>query len=369
MDVELSDGASVRALSRMAHTAAKLSDVAQLAATPIGLQLRALSASQTVHATLQLQSAPPVSPAPSSPSLIVCTRAFLPALRAPATLCSMRLRATDSSTLRVELRARSGVRKSFCVPLRDHVRVRAVSLSSSPPLAVARCAPRLLLHVLHNFHARLDEITLQPAVDALLFSSFVHHDPAHLILRTHMSLPAAELDHYRPPTHSDCAPLTIPCRPLRAALDFCDPFDASVTLSFSCPPNPVVLTMHGEHHQHLPFNARFVFATRHPESPNAAPPHLPAEHHSHHSSTPSHAHNSPSSPYVSASQSNPPHHHHMLSDHVSPPVPHPTAPALTNAPLQHQHQLPHQYDLEQHDHDHDHDQDLHDEYVDATPPP
>ncbi|PXF41141.1 Cell cycle checkpoint control protein RAD9A [Gracilariopsis chorda] len=394
MDLVASDGASIRTLSRIFHTAAKLSDLLQFTPHVAALHLRLLNASQSTFVNFRLR--PPFFSTHNFPLRAaahnVPTRALLPLLRSPASISSLRIVSTHSS-LHLHLFSRSGVHKHFRLPLVDS---RVHTVSTLPASHSLRSSPRLFLDILLNFHVKLDEITFIPSHQALKLTSFVDHDPSHVILRTEMTVSLSELESHHFP-HQPTA-LTVPCRSLRTALDFCDPYDTTFTLSFTHPGQPLTLSFDAHNVDQLVFDVRFVFASRKPQPtqphnaraypaqlsalPHSTPTTVPHSHvEPHHPSPhtsqplqaasppapssrapPPNSHVTPSTAYVSASQSAP----QQPSDAPTQPppsqVPHPPhlQAALSENPY-------HPYPaLSQSDH---HLDDEDDEYVEGTPPP
>lgn len=90
-------------------------------------------------------------------------------------------------------------------------------------------------------------------------------NPANVILRTEMTLAAREFDTY---TFAKPNPvsLTIFCKYFRAALDFCEPFDAPLRMWYEKSGFPVLfeLAAIGTAAEAL-FDAQFIFASRHAE--------------------------------------------------------------------------------------------------------
>lgn len=90
-------------------------------------------------------------------------------------------------------------------------------------------------------------------------------NPANVILRTEITLAPREFDTYTFAKPNQVS-LTIFCKYFRAALDFCEPFDAPLRMWYEKSGSPVLfeLAATGTAAEAL-FDAQFIFASRHAE--------------------------------------------------------------------------------------------------------
>jgi Rad9 len=254
---------------------------------------------------------PAAEPA-QQPSARVPARALLPIFRAPAAIERVRIalrsnggaqgggaaRGKDarpgdghkqhSSTggggggggdaLVITVRARSAVRKAFRVPVLAGYAPHAV-YARDRDAGCLYVRPRFFIDVLANFHARLDEITFSPTPAALRIASFVDDaaNPQSSILRTEMSVDHREFDLFRVPEHRPDVSLTFYFKPFRAVLDFCEHFDAPLSMYFHDSGQPILFSIElaapgaAKH-----FEATFIFATRIVQDADTQTPNTPS---------------------------------------------------------------------------------------------
>lgn len=87
-------------------------------------------------------------------------------------------------------------------------------------------------------------------------------NPANVMLRTEVTVDAAEFDTYNVGNAAD-SPLTVFCKYFRAALDFCDVVEEPVKMWFEKAGRPLMLELMGRGNTgEMLFDATFVFASR-----------------------------------------------------------------------------------------------------------
>lgn len=275
MECRIAESTGVRVLARVIQCAAKIGEDLTFTPSDTGLHIRTVNASHSACAEFTLRRAFFSSWRTASknpPSARVPARSLLPVLRGPGNISSASLGLDAAATaLVLRVTARSGVRKTFRVPVNDGDAPAPVydkELCTSYMLT----RPRFLVDVLANFHARLDEITFAPAETGLRIASFVDDaasaDVHNAMLRTEMVVDAREFDVFRISTPAGTAAsgmaLTFYCRPFRAVLEFCEALEVPLAVWFAASGQPMVFgvemgaTPGGKTH----FEADFVFATR-----------------------------------------------------------------------------------------------------------
>lgn len=266
MDVQLTDPTALRLLSRTITLCSRFSDHVQLSNPPQTLSLRALTSSLSasfhlrLHASLFTTST--TSSALSSTKLL--SRSLLPIFRLPQQLISLSIKhPPDSDIVTFTLLTRSRLTKTFRVPILDgKVPVAAFDKARCTGLIAARAG--LLGEIVAHLHSRLDEVTITPENGRLHVASHVDDtaNPANVMLRTEMTVAAKEFDSY---TVGEAigSPLTMFCKYLRAALDFCEIIDEPVKMWLERAGRPVMLEAVGRGYAaDVLFDAVFVFATR-----------------------------------------------------------------------------------------------------------
>jgi Rad9 len=276
MECTIAESNGMRVFARVIQCAAKIGEDLTFTPSSAGLHIRTVNASHSACAEYIFRrpffstfSTPP--PPAAAPTARVSARSLLPVLRGPGNIVASTLALDASATaLVIRVTARSGVRKTFRVPVNDGTTPGAVyDKSSCTSYMLTR--PRFLVDVLSNFHARLDEITFAPGDAGLRVASFVDDaagtDPQNAMLRTEMAVDAREFDVFRvaaPPDLDAAIPaLTFYCRPFRAVLEFCEALEAPMSVRFAASGDPLVFSVE----MSTPggaayFEADFVFATR-----------------------------------------------------------------------------------------------------------
>lgn len=268
MDLQITDSGSIRALSRMIYCAAKIGEHLQLSwQSPSTLSLRAINPSHSTYAHFRC-FAPFLSsttPPTSGLSFKLPCRSLLPPFRSSQSILSLRI-STAKSCVVFSLHTRNALVKTFRVPVSDG-RIGVTAFDKRTVSCTLSARASLFMDVLAHFHARLDEITFSPSQPSMRVASFVDDvsNPANVILRTEMTLAAREFDTYTFAKPHELS-LTIFCKYFRAALDFCEPFDAPLRMWYEKSGHPVLfeLAATGTSAEAL-FDAQFIFASRHAE--------------------------------------------------------------------------------------------------------
>ncbi|KAL1527842.1 hypothetical protein AB1Y20_009222 [Prymnesium parvum] len=173
----------------------------------------------------------------------------------------------SQSYVRVQLQCASGVRKKFDIALKEVTPMSAVySRDTCPHRIVAD--PSKIISCLSNFPSNLPEVTLVATADRLLLKNDADcgggSEKEDASLRTEMTLPASDLDHYElsiPLLRGGELPVSFSLKEFRAMLQLLRDIDHRLVIHVEGTGKPLIFTSEPRQDFPLKFSMECVLAT------------------------------------------------------------------------------------------------------------